>query len=220
MYAVATSGGKDSTLALHRALAQGLRVTHLFHVYGVEYGRVRFHGYRPEMLSAQAEALGLEIIIESTRADEFDEDFSRALEKVKEAGLCGVIFGNILLEDVSQYYRERVESVGLQYLDVLWQQDTAALLAQFVEEGFRAIVTSVWLKHLGREYVGRSIDRQFVADITGLEGVDPCGENGEYHSLVYDGPCFDKPLRYTTHGIHEEPENLFLDVRPVPSATG
>lgn len=214
MYAIASSGGKDSTLALHRALERGLCVTHLFHVYGIEHGRVRFHGYRPEMISAQAEALGLEAIVEPTRGEQFDEDFDRALRKAKEAGLRGVIFGNVSLEDVSQYYREHVEAAGLEYLDVLWGQEPTSVLEEFVDRGFRAVITSVWLKLLGRQYLGRQIDRPFIADICRLDAVDPCGEKGEYHSLVYDGPCFKKPLAFTTHGVHETPEYIFLDVRP------
>ena len=122
MYAVATSGGKDSTLALHRALRQGLRVTRVLHLYGTEYARVRFHGYRPEMIASQAKALGIEAMIEPTRPHEFDEDFALALGKVKRAGLRGVVFGNISLEDVRDFYRQRVEATGLEYRDMLWQE--------------------------------------------------------------------------------------------------
>lgn len=215
MYAVATSGGKDSTLALHRAQQQGLAVTHLFHVYGVEYGRVRFHGYRPDMIFAQAEALGLDAIVEPTRGDQFDEDFARALARVQEAGLQGIVFGNLHLQDVSDYYRRLVEGAGLEHLEMLWGEDAAVLLDEFVKAGFRAVVTSVWLERLGREFLGREVDRDFISDIGRLDAVDPCGENGEYHSLVYDGPCFRRPLRFSTHGVHEEPNYVYLDVRPV-----
>lgn len=213
MYAVASSGGKESTLALYKAQQQELHVTHLFHLYGAESGRVRFHGYHPTVLAAQAELLELEAIIESTRGDEFDEDFARALGKAKGAGLRGVIFGNLCLEDVRDYYRQHVESAGLEYRDMLWQRDPVSVLEEFVGAGFRAVVTSVWLKLLGRQYLGRQVDRSFIADIVREEGVEPCGEKGEYHTLVYDGPCFREPLRFSTHGIHEEPDNIFLDVR-------
>lgn len=212
-YAVSTSGGKDSTLALYRAQRQGLCVTHLFHLYGVEYGRVRFHGYKPEVIAAQADALGLPAIIEPSRREQFDQDFAAALGTAKDAGVQGVIFGNLHLQDVSDYYRRLVVGAGLEHREMLWHEDPRALLTEFVESGFRAVVTSVWLKLLGREFLGREVDRAFIADIAGLEGVDPCGEKGEYHTLCYDGPCFRHPLRFTAHGIHEEPENLFLDLR-------
>ncbi|MGD2174718.1 MAG: hypothetical protein PVJ27_04885 [Candidatus Brocadiaceae bacterium] len=214
MYAVASSGGKDSTLALHRARQRGLEVTHLFHVYGVEYGRVRFHGYRPEVLRAQARALGLDAIVESTRGGEcFDEDFARALGAAADAGVQGILFGNVHLEDVRDYYRRHVEAAGLEYGDMLWGEKPGQVLEEFVALGFRAVLTSVWLEKLDRGYLGREIDARFAADLAGLEGVDPCGENGEYHSLVYDGPCFRRPLRYLRCGVHEERDHVFLDVR-------
>jgi diphthine-ammonia ligase len=214
MYAVATSGGKDSTLALYCAQQQGLSVTHLFHVYGTEHGRVRFHGYRPEMISAQAEAVGLAAIVEPTRADHFDEDFGRAMSKAKEAGIKGLIFGNLHLQDVSDYYRRLVEGAGLEHREMLWLREPMSVLSQFVQEGFRAVITSVWLRQMSRDYLGREIDPRFIEDVGKLEGVDPCGERGEYHSLAYDGPCFKHRLQFTTHGVHEEPDYAFLDVQP------
>jgi len=214
MYAIATSGGKDSTFALWRAGQEGMSVTHVFHLYGTEYERVRFHGYRPRMIELQAEALGLKAIIEPTRSDQFDDDFSAALRKVKEAGLSGVIFGNLHLEDVQQFYRERVEAAGLEYRDVLWGRDPALSLREFISEGFRAVVVSVWLKLLDGAFLGRELDERFAGDLAALDGVDPCGENGEYHTLAYDGPCFAAPLRFTTHGAHETENNVFLDIRP------
>jgi uncharacterized protein (TIGR00290 family) len=165
------------------------------------------------MIAAQAEALGLEAIIEPTRAGEFDEDFSLALAKAKEAGLGGIVFGNVWLQDVGDYYRRLVEAAGLEHLEMLWGQEPLGLLEEFVAAGFRAVVASVWLERLGREFLGRELDRKFIADLSRLDGVDPCGENGEYHTLVYDGPCFREPLRFATCGVHPEPNHAYLDLR-------
>ena len=213
MYAAASSGGKDSTLALHEALRQGFAVTHILHVHSTETSRVRFHGYKPELVAMQAECMGLQIIVEPTRAEQFDQDFEAALRKVTDTGLKGLIFGNLFLEDVREFYQTRVERAGLDYHDVLWKRPTQDVLRDFVELGFRAIVTSVWLDRLDRSYLGRNIDVEFSRDIGAEQGVDPCGENGEYHTLVYDGPCFLKPLPFKTYGVHEESNNVFLDVR-------
>jgi len=214
MYALASSGGKDSTLALHMARRRGIPVTHMFHLYGSEHGRVRFHGYRPELVAAQARAMGLVPIIEPTRGGElFEEDFRAALTRAKQAGLRGLVFGDIWLEEVRRYYQERVEAAGLEHLEMLWQQEPAALLEEFVEAGFRALVTCVWLKALGRDFLGRQVDRQFLRELSALKGVDVCGENGEYHTLVYGGPTFRTPLPVQVHGVHEEPDYAFLDVR-------
>jgi uncharacterized protein (TIGR00290 family) len=216
MYAVATSGGKDSTLALHEAHRRGLPVSHLFHVYGVEYGRTRFHGYRPSVLAAQADALGLQPLIHPTRGDCFEQDFAEALRRAAAGGVRGLLFGNLHLRDVSDYYRRLVEGAGLEHREMLWGMKPDAVLSAFVEAGFRAVVTSVWLRHLGREWLGRRVDRDFLRHIRALEGVDPCGENGEYHTLVFDGPPFRRRLEFTTHGVHEEADHVYLDVRAAP----
>jgi diphthine-ammonia ligase len=217
MYAVASSGGKDSTYALHYARESGLAVSCLFHVYGTEYGRVRFHGYEPRVVAAQADCLGLDIILEPTPADRFDEAFTAALDRAQQAGLRGIIFGNLHLADVAAYYRRLVEAAGLEYVDILWGKDPGDVLVSFIDAGFRAVVTSVWLERLGREFLGREIDRSFAADLSRQPSVDPCGENGEYHSLVWDGPCFRRPLPFSVSGVHETASNVFLDVR-VPEA--
>ena len=214
MYAIATSGGKDSTLALHRAQQQGLNVTHMLHSYGVEHGRVRFHGYPHEMMQGQAEALYLRPIIEPTRPDAFDEDFCASLQKAKDQGVRGIIFGNLWLQDVSDYYRNLVEGAGLEHVEMLFGEPPGDILREFVTAGFQAVVTCVQLERLPREYLGRRIDADFIRDISALEGVDPCGEKGEYHTLVYDGPCFRAPLGFSEHGVHEQSGYVFLDVRP------
>ncbi len=212
MYAIASSGGKDSTLALYRAQQSGFAVTHLFHVYNADSSRVRFHGYKPNLVEEQAKLMGLKSIIMPTSSQEFDNDFKIALETVRQEGLKGIIFGNIFLEDVREFYEARVKSVGLEYYDFLWGQSTKSVLESFIQSGFKAVVTSIWLKKLDRKYLGREINGDFLIDLE-KEAVDVCGENGEYHSLVYDGPCFKKPLQYRICGIHEEMENIFLDIR-------
>ncbi len=212
MYAIASSGGKDSTLALYRAQQSSFTVTHLFHIYNTDTNRVRFHGYKPNIVEEQARLIGLENIIMPTRSQEFDNDFRTALETVKQEGLKGIIFGNIFLKDVREFYETRVKSVGLEYHDILWGQSTKSVFEDFIQSGFKAVVTSIWLKKLDRKYLGREINGDFLIDLE-KEAVDVCGENGEYHSLVYDGPCFKRPLRYRICGVHKEMENIFLDIR-------
>ncbi len=214
MYAIASSGGKDSTFALYRAQQSGFAVTHLFHIYNADTTRVRFHGYKPNIVEKQARLIGLESIIMSTRSQEFDNDFRTALETVNHGGLKGIIFGNIFLRDVREFYETRVKFVGLEYHDILWGQSTKSILENFIQSGFKAVVTSIWLRKLDRKYLGMEINKDFLIELE-EDAVDICGENGEYHSLVYDGPCFKKPLPYRICGVHEEGENIFLDVRLV-----
>lgn len=213
MYAVASSGGKDSIFALYQARKQGFTVTHIFHIYNPDSSRVRFHGYKPEIIKRQARAMGLKRIIIPTRSQEFDRDFKKALKKVKQKGLKGIIFGNLFLEDIREFYESRVKAAGLEYYDILWGFPEKLLLENFIKKGFKAIITSVWLKKLDRRYLGRKIDEEFLKEIEKEKDISICGEKGEYHTLVYDGPCFKKPLLYKIYGVHEEKENVFLDVR-------
>lgn len=219
MYAIASSGGKDSTLALYRAQQSGFAVTHLFHIYNTDTTRVRFHGYKHDIVEEQARLMGLEGIMMPTRSQEFDSDFEIALEAVKDKGLRGIIFGNIFLSDVREFYETRVRAIGLEYYDMLWGEPTKSVMESFIQSGFKAIVTAVWLKKLDRKYLGREIDGSFLVDLE-KEEADVCGENGEFHSLVYDGPCFKQPLRYSICGIEERTDNVFLDVRIAPGVTG
>jgi uncharacterized protein (TIGR00290 family) len=212
MYVIASSGGKDSTQAFYIAQQNGFTVTHLFHIYNADTSRARFHGYKSDLVEEQAKLMGLKSIIIATRSQEFDNDFKTALEIVKQKGLKGIIFDNIFLKDVREFYETRVKCVGLEYYDPLWEQSTKSVLKSFIQSGFKAIVTAIWLMKLDRRYIGREIDENFLADLE-KEAADVCGENGEYHSLVYNGPCFKKPLQYRTYGIHEEMENVFLDIR-------
>jgi uncharacterized protein (TIGR00290 family) len=212
MYAIASSGGKDSTFAFNQAQKNGFSITHIFHIYNPDTSRVRFHGYKPNLIEEQAKSMGLKSIIMPTRTKKFDVDFKTALEKVKEGRLKGLIFGNLSLRDVREFYEKRVKSVGLEYHDVLWGIPPKSILENFIKSNFKAIVTSVWLKKLDKKYLGRKIDKNFLLDVE-KENINICGENGEYHSLVYDGPCFKKPLSYKVYGIHKEMENVFLDIR-------
>jgi uncharacterized protein (TIGR00290 family) len=212
MYAIASSGGKDSTFGLYQA-KKDFNITHLFHIYNSDTSRVRFHGYKPDLIEEQANLLGLKSIIMPTKSVEFEKDFKIALEEVKQQGLKGLIFANIFLKDVREFYETRVKIAGLEYYDILWELSSELVLQSFIQNGFKAIITSVWLKKLNRKYLGREINTAFLSDIKIEENVDICGENGEYHSLVYDGPCFKKPLSYKIYGNHEEMNNIFLDIR-------
>ena len=234
VYAVASSGGKDSTHALYQAQKRGLNVRWLLHLYNPDNSRIRFHGYRKEVIIRQAKTVGLEQLVMPARWDNYDEDFKRALKKLKQRGVEGLIFGEINpvrdskdgekvqkdgisnevnLEDCRKYNERMVKQEGLKYYAPLWKIPPGAVLEKFIKQGFKAVVCSVWEKLLNKKYLGREINEEFLKDISKEKNVDVCGENGEYHSLVYDGPCFKEPLSYKIHGVHQEKENVFLDIR-------
>jgi uncharacterized protein (TIGR00290 family) len=187
------SGGKDSALALHRARQSGLDVTRLVSFYDRDTGRVRFHGVRVDMLRAQATAAGLDITAIGTPWSEMEERLAAELATLKRDGFTGIVLGDIHLADVRAWYETRVLAAGFEHIEPLWGEPPALLLAEFVRIGGRAVLSCVDLTRLDRSWLGRIIDESFVEQI-GATGVDPCGENGEFHSYVFAGPMLSRPI--------------------------
>jgi len=212
-WAISSSGGKDSTFALYQAQKEEIEVDYLLHLYNADNSRIRFHGYRKKIIERQAEAMGIKSFTMATRSDEYRQDFKKALKELKKRKIGGIITGEINLEDCREYNESAIKETGLQYYAPLWRKPTKIILEDFINQGFKAVVCSVWLKKLDKKYLGRKIDKEFLKDILGEKKIDPAGENGEYHTLVYDGPCFKKPLLYKIYGVHQEKENIFLDIR-------
>lgn len=212
-YAIMWSGGKDSALALWRARQAGLTVAALLTLYDAETGRIRFHATRIELIAAQAARLGLELRSEGTSWPAFDATFRAALADLAGEGFTGVIFGDIHLADVRAWYEERVRAAGLEHVEPLWGQPPAALLAEFVGSGARAVITCCELAKLDEGWLGRVIDEAFLHDIASI-GVDPCGENGEYHSFAFAGPLFRTPVRWVLG--ERRRENGFAQVDLLP----
>ncbi|UCH90123.1 MAG: ATP-binding protein, partial [Thermoplasmata archaeon] len=149
-------------------------------------------------LDSQAEVLGypLEIVYipQKSGNEEYEQRMGEKLQKYKDQGVEEVVFGDIFLEDVREYREKNLARIGMRGIFPLWGRDTKELASNFVKLGFKAIVTCVDSKALDRSFVGRIIDEQFLSDLP--EGVDHCGENGEFHSFVYDGPIFKKPISF------------------------
>jgi len=197
------SGGKDSYLALNRVRRQGPRVATLVNIYDQASGLVRFHATRPELIAAQAFALGLRLHQHAAPPGGYEDTFRRALAQLAASGHRGVVFGNIHLADVRAWFEDRVRGAGLEHLEPLWLESPAALLAEFVDSGARALVTCIELVKLPGAWLGRTVDEGFLTDIARVPGVDPCGERGEYHTFVHSSPLFDHPIAWRPGPIHE-----------------
>lgn len=213
-YALAWSGGKDSTLSYHRARQRGYPVSHLFTVYEGDSGRTRFHGVRRPLIEAQAASLGLEAVLESTHPGDFEEAFGRALDRLSDAGVGGVIFGNVHLEDVREWYESRVTDRGLEHVEPLWGDPPRRLLREFLSAGYRTLICSVNLEAGRPEWLGRELDGRLAAELESEPDVDCCGERGEYHSFAWDGPLFDRPVAYRRGGEIEIQGHRLLDLLP------
>ena len=212
-WALSTGSGKDATLALHRARAAGLDVVCGANVYDAGTGRVAFHGTRAELVREHCEALGLEPLLVPTEEGAFEATFLETLQLLRERGVHGVVFGNIHLADVRAWYEERVLDAGLAYEEPIWGEEPAELVRELVGLGYRARVVSVDLERGDRAWLGRTLDEALVREIE-ESGADPCGEHGEYHTFVSDGPAFRRPVATEQVAVHEMEGHAFLDLRP------
>ena len=196
----AWSGGKDSALALREILASGeFEIAALLTTVTADYDRTSMHGVRRVLLEQQAEALGfpLEIvpITKNSSNEEYEASMRSVLTKHLVAGVSSVAIGDVFLEDVRQYRENNLAKMWMRAVFPLWGRDTLKLAHTFIDLGFEAIITCVDSKALDKRFVGRLFDVQFLSDLPST--VDPCGENGEYHSFVYDGPIFRNKVEHT-----------------------
>lgn len=193
------SGGKDSTLALYRILQSGqFDIRYLLTTLNAEADRISMHGVRSELLEAQAEALGIPAkkvhLPASSDMQAYETVMNTAISELRLEGISDCIFGDIFLEDLRNYREEKLREVSISAHFPLWKEDTAALVREFIDLGFKTIVVCVDSSKLDASFAGRVIDQQFLADLP--EQVDPCGENGEFHTFVFDGPIFQKQVNF------------------------
>lgn len=191
------SSGKDSALALHEIQKnQDYEIVALLTTLTEDYDRVSMHGVRRELLEEQARSMGLPLemvlIHKDAANDEYEREMGKALERYRCQGVNSVVFGDIFLADIRKYREDNLAKAGMQAVFPLWNQDTRMLIRNLLDSGFRAVTTCVDTYVLGQEFAGREIDESFVASLP--EGIDPCGENGEFHSFVYKGPIFSKAI--------------------------
>ena len=193
------STGKDSALALHRVLMDAsYSVEQLVTTLNLDTDRVSMHGVRRELLLKQVEQIGIPLSIIELPGDTpmhiYDELMRASMLDKKQQGFTYAVFGDIFLEDLRRYRIDKLESVGLQAHFPLWKEDTCELMNKFIGLGFKAITVAVNAKLMDETMVGRVIDESFLKTLP--KEVDPCGENGEFHTFVYDGPIFKKPVDF------------------------
>jgi uncharacterized protein (TIGR00290 family) len=211
------SGGKDSALALRELRATGTdEVKALLTTVTVEFDRISMHGVRRRLLHEQASSLGLpleEVWIPSASSNEtYETQMKQALAKYRSQGVEEVAFGDLFLQDVRQYREERLGQVGMRGLFPLWGRDTRKLAMEFVELGFQAVVCCVDPRRLGEEFCGMEYDGSFLESLP--SDVDPCGENGEFHTFVYAGPIFKNKIELTKGPVVHRDGFYFADLLP------
>lgn len=194
------SGGKDSMLCLHKVLAaRTYDVAWLLTTVGAGSGRVATHEVRGELIERQAESLGIELVKmvmpEQPQSGDYERILLGIVSDLKTRGLEACIFGDLFLADIRAYREKLLSDTGLSVDFPLWDLPTDALAREFIALGYRARLACVNEQYLGQSFAGREFDEGLIADLP--ETVDPCGENGEFHSFVWDGPLFEKPVAYS-----------------------
>ena len=193
------SSGKDSALALYKVLQEKeFAVSRFITTVNKDFKRISMHGLREELLDKQVKSIGIPLQKIYFPADLNMEDYNATMKKeltiLKSKGYDYTIFGDIFLEDLKQYRDTKLAEVAIEGVYPLWKRNTKEVLQEFLSLGFKAITVCVNAKLLGKEFVGREIDDQFIKDLP--EGIDVCGENGEFHTFVYDGPFFKTPIDF------------------------
>ncbi|MBD3195241.1 MAG: diphthine--ammonia ligase [Candidatus Lokiarchaeota archaeon] len=192
------SGGKDSAFALYRIKEKPeMQIVSLLTNLTKKYNRVSMHGIRKELLEKQAKMmdinLDLILISESCTNEEYDNKMRNKMTDYKKNGIHSIIFGDLYLEDIRNYREINLEKVDMNAIFPLWGINTTKLAREFINSGFKAILTCVDSHFLDKKFVGRDFDEALLEELP--DNIDPCGENGEFHTFVYDAPFFSKPIR-------------------------
>jgi len=190
--AVSWSGGKDCCLALHRARAAGFDIRILVAMFDESGERTRSHGVPRAIMQAQADALGLELVAPSASWADYERAFTETLTALKERAVTDVVFGDIDLQPHREWEEKVCAAAGVRSHLPLWQENRQTLAGEILALGYRAVVVCTDDRWLGARWCGRAYDRAFLAGLP--DGVDLCGENGEFHTFVTDGPLFRQPV--------------------------
>lgn len=204
------SGGKDSCFACYRAMCRGYDISCLVNFISKKYKRVSFHGTESKLIQLQAEALGLPLLQKETTGNGYEQEFKEAVRSLIPKGIKGMIFGDIYLQEHKDWVERVCGELGIEAVEPLWGEEPERILLDFINRGFEAIIVSAKVDLFGEEWIGRKIDRDFFKYLK-ENSIDICGENGEYHTLVVDGPMFKKKIRITEKKSITREGYWFLD---------
>ncbi len=214
---ISWSTGKDSAWSLYHMLRDSrYEIAGLFCTVNKKFARTAMHAVRLELLKLQAERLALpldiiEIPYPCGNAD-YEEIMGRFVEKAKKRGVDGFAFGDLFLEDIRAYRVRQLKESGIRPIFPLWQQDTTALAREMIAGGLKTVITCIDPNKLSATFAGREYNEDLLRDLPA--GIDPCGENGEFHTFVYDAPMFREAIAVTVGPVVERDGFIFADVRP------
>lgn len=207
------SGGKDCCLALYRAKKAGMDIQFLVNTVSEDGIRSCSHGIRAMVINKQAEALGIPIVQKPTTTETYEKIFVGTLKELKKKGVTDGVFGDIDFNPHREWNERVCAGAGIKLHLPLWLEDQTKLMEEFIDAGFKSVVVAVKADLLGKDILGRIVDREFLGYLAGLnKDITPCGEAGEFHTLVVDGPIFQKRVEIVESEKVSRGEHHFLEI--------
>lgn len=194
---VSWSGGKETSLACYRAMrTENIVVNYLLNMITEDGAHSRTHGLSSFILQLQAEALGIPLVQRRTSWESYEQEFKKAISDFKKEGVEIGVFGDIDLQEHRDWVERVCNDAGIKPILPLWKEQREKLLEELIGVGFKAIIVATQDRFLGKRWLGRPVDMELIKKLKVLGGIDLCGEKGEYHTFVYDGPIFKKPVEF------------------------
>ena len=211
------SGGKDSCLACYKAMQEGYQVKYLLNFISKEYKRCCFHGIEAKLLRLQTESIGIPLLQKEVSPDmqKYEQEFKQAVSELKAKGIKKMVFGDIYLDEHRAWVDRVCKDLGIEPIEPLWELSPEKIVEDFIDLGFKAIVVSCKADLFDKEFIGRYVDSDFLNELK-KKNICSCGENGEFHTFVVDGPIFKKKIEITeSQTILKKGfwEYWFLDIR-------
>jgi len=216
-FALSYSGGKDCALALYRMIKEGHTPVALITTVNIEQKRSWFHGIQTTLLDTVSDSLGIPLIACECVSDEYTQAYENGLKKARQMGAEACVFGDIDIDDHKQWNEERCEAAGLKCVMPLWKQDREALVRESIGAGFKAVIKIIQSDKMDESFLGKDLSIPLIEKIKAA-GSDPCGENGEYHTFVYNGPVFKYPIPFKMGEIIDFEKHKAVDILYTPKA--
>ena len=211
-FVMSYSCGKDSTLALHRMINSGHEPIGLLVTVDEDANRSFFHGVPNNLLEEVSNSLGIKLLLVKCKGEEYVQAFEDTLLIAQKYGAEACVFGDIDIEEHRKWCTDRCEKIGIKAVFPLWQEDRETLTYEFIDSRYKAVIKNIKLEFLEEKFLGRTLSKEVVKKIKET-GSDPCGENGEYHTFVYDGPIFSKTINFEIKGNIITETHGYLDIK-------
>jgi len=209
-YISSWSGGKDSCFACYLALSQGYKISHLANFISQEFNRVSFHGTEARLIQLQSQAIGIPLLQKQTTWKGYEQEFKEGVRSLLPQGIKGMVFGDIYLQEHRDWVERVCGELGIEAILPLWNKDTEKIFIDFIDAGFEAIIVSVRDELIDKDWIGQRVDRKLLAYLK-ANNIDPCGENGEYHTLVVNGPLFKRKIEIIESSTINRDNHWLLD---------